>query len=73
MADDVERKVIAIIAEQALMDPGDVEGEMTLEDLGIEIRDGDRRGDADEDGDEDGRRDPAADGERTGRSASLLP
>ncbi len=33
---DVQDKVIAIIAEQALLDPSDVRPEMTLEDLGID-------------------------------------
>lgn len=33
---DVQDKVIAIIAEQALLDPSDVRPEMTLEELGID-------------------------------------
>jgi acyl carrier protein len=33
---DVRDRVIEIIAEQALMEPSDVEGSMTLEDLGID-------------------------------------
>lgn len=33
---DVQDKVIAIIAEQALLEPSDVRPEMTLEDLGID-------------------------------------
>ena len=36
MPDDVKTKVIAIIAEQAVLDVGDVKPEMTLADLGIE-------------------------------------
>ncbi|ROU04088.1 acyl carrier protein [Histidinibacterium lentulum] len=33
---DVRDRVIAIMAEQALMEPSDIEGTMTLEDLGID-------------------------------------
>ena len=33
---DVRDRVIGIIAEQALMEPGDVDGSMSLEDLGID-------------------------------------
>jgi Acyl carrier protein len=33
---DVRERVIGIIADQALMEPGDIEGEMTLEELGID-------------------------------------
>ena len=36
MPDDVKTKVIAIIAEQAVLDVGDVKPEMTLADLGID-------------------------------------
>ena len=36
MADSVRDKVIAIIAEQAVLEPGDVAPEATLEDLGID-------------------------------------
>ncbi len=35
MAGDIETKVIAIIAEQAVLDPSDVSLDQTLEDLGI--------------------------------------
>ncbi|WP_191090082.1 acyl carrier protein [Histidinibacterium aquaticum] len=34
--DEVRDKVVEIIAEQALMEPGDVRMDMTLEDLGID-------------------------------------
>ncbi len=33
---DTRERVIAIIAEQALLDPADVRGDMTLGDLGID-------------------------------------
>jgi acyl carrier protein len=33
---DVRERVIAIIAEQALLDPADLRDEMTLKDLGLE-------------------------------------
>jgi len=36
MTDSVRDKVIAIIAEQAVLDPGDVTPAATLEDLGID-------------------------------------
>ncbi len=36
MADSVSEKVIAIIAEQAVLEPSDVSLEATLEDLGID-------------------------------------
>jgi acyl carrier protein len=36
MADSVKDKVIAIIAEQAVLEPGDVTMDATLEDLGID-------------------------------------
>lgn len=36
MANDVAQRVIEIIAEQAVMEPGDVSTEATLEDLGID-------------------------------------
>ena len=36
MASDVAQRVIEIIAEQAVMEPGDVSTEATLEDLGID-------------------------------------
>ena len=36
MADSVRDKVIAIIAEQAVLEPGDVTMEATLADLGID-------------------------------------
>lgn len=36
MASDVREKVVAIIAEQAFLEPGDVKPEATLEDLGID-------------------------------------
>ncbi|QBY00612.1 acyl carrier protein [Rhodophyticola sp. CCM32] len=36
MADSVQDKVIAIIAEQAVLEPGDVTLQSTLEDLGID-------------------------------------
>ncbi|MFW5655187.1 MAG: acyl carrier protein [Roseicyclus sp.] len=36
MADDVQDRVIAIIAEQAVLEPGDVSLDATLEDLGID-------------------------------------
>ena len=36
MADDVERRVIEIIAEQAVLEPEDVKLDATLADLGID-------------------------------------
>lgn len=36
MTEDVRQKVIAIIAEQAVLEPGDVTPEATLADLGID-------------------------------------
>jgi len=36
MSDSVQNKVIAIIAEQAMLEIGDVSPEATLEDLGID-------------------------------------
>ncbi|TCO69809.1 acyl carrier protein [Rhodovulum euryhalinum] len=36
MSDSVKDKVIAIIAEQAVLEPSDVKMESTLEDLGID-------------------------------------
>ena len=36
MAETVQDKVIAIIAEQAVLEPGDVTMDATLEDLGID-------------------------------------
>ncbi|MGB0498837.1 MAG: acyl carrier protein [Rubricella sp.] len=36
MADDVADKVIAIIAEQAVMEPSEVKMDATLEDLGVD-------------------------------------
>ncbi len=36
MSTDVTARVIAIIAEQAVLDPSDVSPEQTLEDLGID-------------------------------------
>ncbi|MEM9047919.1 MAG: phosphopantetheine-binding protein [Pseudomonadota bacterium] len=36
MSDEVARKVIEIIAEQAVLEPGEVEMEATLEDLGVD-------------------------------------
>ena len=36
MSETVEDKVIAIIAEQAILEPGDVSLEASLEDLGID-------------------------------------
>jgi acyl carrier protein len=36
MADNIRDRVIAIIAEQAVLEPGDVTMEATLEDLGID-------------------------------------
>jgi acyl carrier protein len=36
MADSVKQKVIEIIAEQAVLEPGDIAMEATLEDLGID-------------------------------------
>ena len=36
MADSVRDRVIAIIAEQAVLDPSEVKPEMTLADLGID-------------------------------------
>jgi acyl carrier protein len=36
MSDDIKDKVIAIIAEQAVLEPSDVKMDATLEDLGID-------------------------------------
>jgi len=36
MRDDIDDKVIAIIAEQAMLDPSDVSPQSTLEELGID-------------------------------------
>ena len=36
MSDSIRDKVIAIIAEQAVLEPSDVSGDQTLEDLGID-------------------------------------
>lgn len=36
MADDIERRIIEIIAEQAVLEPSDVRMDQTLEDLGID-------------------------------------
>jgi acyl carrier protein len=36
MADSVKNRVIEIIAEQAVLEPGDISMEATLEDLGID-------------------------------------
>lgn len=36
MADETARRIIEIIAEQAVLEPGDVSPEQTLEDLGID-------------------------------------
>jgi len=36
MSDNIKDRVIAIIAEQAVLEPGDVSMEQTLEDLGID-------------------------------------
>jgi acyl carrier protein len=36
MADSIHDRIIAIIAEQAVLEPGDVSPEMTLADLGID-------------------------------------
>ena len=36
MADDIKTQVIAIIAEQAVLEPSDVSLDQTLEDLGID-------------------------------------
>jgi acyl carrier protein len=36
MADSVQDRVIAIIAEQAVLEPGDIALDATLEDLGID-------------------------------------
>ncbi|SHI41696.1 acyl carrier protein [Palleronia salina] len=36
MADDVKTKVIEILAEQAVLEPGDIAMDQTLEDLGID-------------------------------------
>ncbi|MEQ8368724.1 MAG: acyl carrier protein [Roseicyclus sp.] len=36
MADNVRQKVIEIIAEQAVLEPGDIAMDATLEDLGID-------------------------------------
>ena len=37
MSQNIETQVIAIIAEQAVLEPGDVQPEASLEDLGIDI------------------------------------
>jgi acyl carrier protein len=36
VADDVPERVIRILAEQAMLEPGDVREDMTLKDLGID-------------------------------------
>ena len=36
MSDSIQNRVIAIIAEQAVLEPGDVSLDQTLEDLGID-------------------------------------
>ncbi len=36
MADETARRIIEIIAEQAVLEPGDVTQDQTLEDLGID-------------------------------------
>ncbi|MBJ3762995.1 acyl carrier protein [Maribius pontilimi] len=36
MADDVKQKVIAILAEQAMLEPSDIKPTQSLEDLGID-------------------------------------
>ncbi|MEM7178240.1 MAG: acyl carrier protein [Pseudomonadota bacterium] len=36
MSDDVTTKIIAIIAEQAMMEPGDISAESSLEELGLD-------------------------------------
>lgn len=36
MAQDIQTKVIEIIAEQAVLEPGDVSMDQTLEDIGID-------------------------------------
>lgn len=36
MADSVKDRIIGIIAEQAVLEPGDVSMDMTLDDLGID-------------------------------------
>ncbi|MHA6267880.1 acyl carrier protein [uncultured Aliiroseovarius sp.] len=36
MSDSIKDRVIAIIAEQAVLEPGDVHPEQTLDDLGID-------------------------------------
>jgi acyl carrier protein len=36
MSDDLREKVIAIIAEQAVLEPGDIALEQSLEDIGID-------------------------------------
>lgn len=36
MTDSVEQKVIAILAEQAVLEPGDISRDATLSDLGID-------------------------------------
>lgn len=36
MSDSIKAKVIAILAEQAVMEPGDIALDATLEDLGID-------------------------------------
>ena len=36
MADSVKDRTVAILAEQAVLEPGDVETDQTLEDLGID-------------------------------------
>jgi acyl carrier protein len=37
MSQNIETQVIAIIAEQAVLEPGDVQPEASLEDLGIDV------------------------------------
>lgn len=36
MSDEVTTKIIAIIAEQAMMEPGDISAESSLEELGLD-------------------------------------
>lgn len=36
MSDDIKAKVIAIIADQAVLEPGDVTADQSLDDLGID-------------------------------------
>ena len=36
MSDDVQKKIVAIIAEQAVLEPADISMEQTLEELGID-------------------------------------